>query len=372
MTPTIVVGGALANKFGSGGEAWVRLSWIRGLQRIGFDVWFIEQVDDPAPEQLDYFDRVVGAFGLADRASMLSRDGVVRGPSLTTLVGVAEESTLVNISGHIDAGALFPHFRSRVYVDIDPGFTQSWYAAGLPGARLDGHDHHVTIAERMGQADCLIPTCGLRWTTVRQPVVLDDWPLIESVIPMRFTTVGSWRGPFGPVTIDGRTYGLKVHEFRRFITLPSVAHHRFELALDIHAADEPDAQALLDNGWELVDPRRAAFDPERFREYVQASAAEFSVAQGVYVGTNSGWFSDRTVRYLASGRPALVQDTGFSRTLPTGTGLVGFRTLDEAVRGANDIVTRYGEHASAARDIAIRYFDSQQVLARFCEQCDIR
>ena len=372
MTPTIVVGGALANKLGSGGEAWVRLSWIRGLQQIGFDVWFVEQLDDPSPERLAYFDSVVEEFGLGDRAALLTAEGVVRGPVMETLVGVAEESTLVNISGHIDSAELFPRFRSRVYVDIDPGFTQSWYAAGLPGARLDGHDHHVTIAERLGQADCPIPTCGLAWKTVRQPVVLGDWPVIESEGPARFTTVGSWRGPFGPVTLDGRTFGLKVHEFRTFITLPTVAHHRFELALAIHAADEPDRQLLLANGWELVDPSDAAFDPARFRAYVQASAAEFSVAQGVYVGTNSGWFSDRTVRYLASGRPALVQDTGFSQTLPTGTGLLGFRSLEDAVRGADDIVSRFDEHAAAARNIAVRYFDAEQVLPRFCEQCDIR
>ena len=371
MTPTIVVGGALANKLGSGGEAWVRLSWIRGLQRIGFDVWFLEQIDDPSPERLDYFDRVVDEFGLGQRAALLTPDGPVRGPDIETLGDVAAESALVNISGHVDSPALFSRFRVRVYVDIDPGFTQSWHAEGLDGARLDGHDHYVTIAERIGQADCPIPACGLQWKTVRQPVVLDDWPVQPVEGPPMFTTVGSWRGPFGPVTIDDRTFGLKVHEFRRFIALPTVAHHRFELALAIHPADEADRQALLTNGWHLVDPGDAAFDPARFRAYVQASGAEFSVAQGVYVGTNSGWFSDRTVRYLASGRPALVQDTGFSRTLPTGTGLVGFQSLDDAVHGADDIVSRYDEHAAAAREIAVLHFDAHRVLPRFCEQCGI-
>lgn len=371
MRPTIVVGGALANKLGSGGEAWVRLSWIRGLQGLGFDVWFVEQMEAPGPDHLAYYDRVVAEFDLAGRAVLITAEGSIRGPDVETLGTIAETSALINISGHIDLMPLLAKFRTRVFVDIDPGFTQSWYAAGLAGARLDGHDHHVTIAEEIGRSGCLVPTCGFSWKTVRQPVVLDDWPVHEPTQRAGFTTVGSWRGPFGPVTIDRRTYGLKVHEFRALIELPSRSRHDFELALDIHPADEPDRQRLLENGWKLVDPRDAAFDPDRFRAYVQGSAAEFSVAQGVYVGTRSGWFSDRSVRYLASGRPALVQDTGFSRTLPCGNGLVPFTGLADAVTGADDIIARYDEHAAAARELAARHFDAGIVLARLCEQCGI-
>jgi len=371
VKPTIVVGGALANKCGSGGEAWVRLSWIRGLQGLGFDVWFVEQIEEPTGERVAYFDEVIDEFGLVDRAALLSNEGAVRGPELATLLDVAAESALINISGHVDHARLFERFRTRVYIDIDPGFTQSWHAAGLAGARLDGHDHYVTIAERIGATDCPIPTCGLEWKTVRQPVVLGDWPVVAPVAPLRFTTVGSWRGPFGPVTIDDRTFGLKVHEFRSIITLPTLATHLFELALDIHPGDDVDRQTLLANSWRLVDPRAAAYGPDQFRAYVQGSGAEFSVAQGVYVGTNSGWFSDRTVRYLASGRPALVQDTGFSRTLPTGMGLIAFATLDEAVRGANDAMARYDEHSLAARRLAEEHFAAERILPRLCEQCGI-
>jgi hypothetical protein len=368
---TIVVGGALANKTGSGGEAWVRLSWIRGLQRLGHDVWFIEQIHDASPEQLAYFDAVIESFGLADRACLIDDDQALRGPDIDALAAVATDSTLVNISGHVDSTRLFPRFRARIYVDIDPGFTQSWFADGLTGSRLSGHDQHFTIAEGLGRAYCPIPACGLLWKTVRQPVVLDDWPLTEAPESRAFTTVGSWRGPFGPVTIDGRTFGLKVHEFRKFIALPTASPHRFELALDIHDADRGDRDKLVANDWHLVDPREAAGDPDRFRRYVQSSAAEFSVAQGVYVGTSSGWFSDRTVRYLASGRPALVQDTGFSRTLPIGRGLFAFSSMEDAVSGADAIMANYDEHAAAARQLAVEHFEAGRVLARFCEQAGI-
>jgi hypothetical protein len=145
----------------------------------------------------------------------------------------------------------------------------------------------------------------------------------------------------------------------------------FEIALNIHPADTKDLNLLRQHGWEIVDPRTVVPDPIAFRCYVQTSGAEFSVAQGVYVETKSGWFSDRTVRYLASGKPALVQDTGFSRNYPVGDGLVAFRTLDEAVVGAEQIAGDYDRHCRVARSLAEAYFDSDQVLGGFAEQVGI-
>jgi hypothetical protein len=158
---------------------------------------------------------------------------------------------------------------------------------------------------------------------------------------------------------------LKAHEFRKFVRLPTLTHHAFEIALDLDPADRPDLESLRRNAWSIVDPKTVAGDPFTFRRYIQTSSAECSAAQGIYVQTQSGWFSDRTVRYLASGKPALVQDTGFSRTYPTGRGLVSFRTLEEAAAGADQIVRDYELHARAARAIAEEFFDSNTVLASF-------
>jgi hypothetical protein len=162
-----------------------------------------------------------------------------------------------------------------------------------------------------------------------------------------------------------------VHEFRRFIELPRRSPERFEIALDIHPGDDRDLTALRDHGWTVVEPQEVAGDPDALRSYIQGSGAEFSAAQGMYVDTECGWFSDRTVRYLASGKPAVVQETGFSRLLPVGTGLIGFRTLDEAVQAVTDVAVGYDEHAAAARQIAEDYFDSAKVLPRFCDQAGI-
>ncbi|MBW3555323.1 MAG: hypothetical protein KY454_00145 [Actinobacteria bacterium] len=373
---TVVVAGALANKAGSGGEAWVRLSWVRGLQALGLDVFFVEELDPGPgggghPAAVAYFEGVVARFGLRERATLLVGDEACCGPGLDDLVGMAPSATLVNISGHLHHARLFPAFRRRVLVDIDPGFTQVWHAAGDPGARVEGHEVHFTIGEHIGAPGCPVPTGGVQWRHVRQPVILDDWPVTACTAPCRFTTVASWRGPFGPVELDGRTYGLKAHEFRKVIELPRRSPHTFELALAIHPDDEVDRRALVRHGWHLVDPGPAAAQPETFRSYVQGSGAEFSVAQGVYVGTGSGWFSDRTVRYLASGRPALVQDTGFSSVLPTGDGLVRFRTLEEAVTGAERITRDHAAHAEAARAIAKEHFAAERILPRFCDEAGI-
>jgi hypothetical protein len=373
VTTTVFVAGALANKPGQAGEAWVKLSWLRGLEGLGMDVRFVEELAPSVDERaaVAWFGSVAEAFGLQERATLLRDGRAISGPPLEELADLASAAALVNISGHLTFPALFRAFRRRVMVDIDPGFTQFWHAQELEGTNIEGHDAYFTIGELIGSPGCPIPTGGIAWQPVRQPVVLDDWPVAAAGQPDRFTTIASWRGPFGPVEHEGTLYGLKVHEFRRFIELPRRSPHRFEIALDIHPGDRRDLEGLRARGWSIRDPRDVAGDPDALRDYVQGSGAEFSAAQGMYVETACGWFSDRTTRYLASGHPALVQDTGFSRLLPVGDGLIPFRTLDEAVAGAADIADRYAEHCEAARRLAEEHFESSLVLARFCEQAGI-
>jgi hypothetical protein len=197
---------------------------------------------------------------------------------------------------------------------------------------------------------------------------LEEWPRANGGDPDRFTTIASWRGAYGPIDFEGETLGLKVHEFRKMIDLPEQVDLDFEIALDIHPDDVNDLNALRDHGWRIVDPKAVVPDPSSFRRYVQASGAEFSVAQAIYVKAEVGWFSDRTVRYLASGKPALVQDTGFTHNYPVTEGLVAFRTIEEAADGARRISADYEDHSEGARQLAERYFDSDKVLGRFLEQ----
>jgi len=221
--------------------------------------------------------------------------------------------------------------------------------------------------DERGAPDCAIPTCGIDWVTTKPPVELGEWPSSPVGDGKRFTTVVTWRGAFGPLEYDGRTYGLRVHEFRRFLELPALTSTPFEVALDIDDADGRDVRRLEENGWTLVDPRAAAGDPWRYRTYVQGSSAELMIAKNLYVDTRGGWFSDRSCCYLASGRPVLAQDTGLERLVPCGEGLITFSTMEEAVAGVQEIVGDYARHSIAAREIAVEYFAAGRVLPRLLE-----
>jgi len=365
----ILLAGAVANKARQGGEAWVRLNWLLGLRQLGFDVHFVEQLQAGAPAgAVDFFDATMQCHGLAECATLLDGDDALCGPPLAQVIEFAGEAdALVNISGHLAHERMMERVKRRVYVDIDPGFTQIWHAQGAE-LGLENHDVHFTIGENIGTPGCPIPTSGILWHKTRPPVVLDAWPAVEAPAFGRFTTVANWRGSYGPIQFEGRTYGLKVHEFRKFIELPKRTKLPFEIALGIHAADHKDSSALETAGWRLTSPTVAGGSAEAFRDFVRGSGAEFSVAQGVYVHTASGWFSDRTAVYLASGRPAMVQDTGFSRNLPTGEGLLTFSTMDEAVAGSEAIIRDYAKHSRAARAVAEEYFDSNKVLGQLISE----
>ncbi|MEY2434167.1 MAG: hypothetical protein QOC92_3892 [Acidimicrobiaceae bacterium] len=354
---TIVVAGALANKAGSGGEAWVRMSWLTGFQRVGFDVRFVEQLSGGSQEQIHYFRDVVAEFGVTDVSTLIADGRTVLGPPVESLFDIASSSPLVNISGHLD-GPLRDAFRTRIYIDIDPGFTQIWHEQGLLGDALERHTEHLTIGENIGTKYCDLPTGGFRWRPTRQPVVLDQWPVTPTPESARFTTVANWRGPYGPVEWQGHSYGLKVHEFRKFIELPRHAPGTFEVALSIDPSDEKDRLALIENGWKLTDPVEASSTPTAFREYVMNSGAEFSVAQGMYVDSNCGWFSDRSVRYLAAGKPVIVQDTGFGTCLPVGEGLLPFSSVAGVASAIRALESDYEHHALAARSLAQSHFDA--------------
>jgi hypothetical protein len=377
----ILVSGAIANKPGNGGEAWVRLSWVLGLRRLGHDVCLVEQIESgecrdaagrPAP-----FERSANLRSFAAAVESLPRDCPAAllcdggragaGMSLAEVIGWAERADLlVNVSGHLEIEAIKMGPRRRAYVDVDPGFTQIWAEDGAE-AGLEGHDAYFTVGENIGTEGCSIPTAGFDWLPLPPPVTLAAWPDVPAPRDARFTTVAAWRSPLGALTHRGVVFEGKHHQWRRLIELPRRSPHRFEIALQLDPADAADRRALEAGGWRLVGPDQVAATPGAFRSYVQGSAAELSVAHPVYVDTASGWISDRTVRYLASGRPALVQETGIAAGYGAGEGLLTFRTLEEAVAGAEAIAGDYETHRRAARALAETHFDSDRVLGRFLE-----
>ena len=382
--PGVVLGGALAQRPHVGGHTWVFLHYLLGLRRLGWDVLFVDRLDPGMcvgeegesssfadSVNLRYLAEVMERFGLGGDWSLLYDGGrEVAGLGRDEVIErTAGSALLINVMGYLDDEEILAAAPLRVFLDIDPGFGQIWKELGLHDL-FRGHDRFVTVGSRVGSPDCGVPDCGLDWIPILPPVELAEWPA-QSDRGSRFTSVASWRGAFGPLEYEGRTLGLRVHEFRRFFELPERAPAAFEVALDIDEAEAKDLDALREHGWRLADPRQVAGDPWTYRDYIQGSAAELMVAKNMYVETRSGWFSDRSACYLASGRPVLAQDTGLEGVLPTGEGLITFTTLEEAVAGVEEINRDYERHSCAARRIAEEHLATDRVLPRLLEELGV-
>lgn len=384
MPETAIVAGSVAQRPNAGGHTWVFLQYLLGFRDLGWDTILLDRLEPdmctgpsgaPCPVESSvnflYLQDVLKRFGLTDSYALLYDDGArCLGMSRDNLLErVSQSALLLNVNGFIADEQVLERSNLRAFLDIDPGFGQMWRELGLHDPFV-GHDAYVTIGENIGQPDCEIPTGGIDWVTTAQPVVLEHWP-VQPRGGEAFTSVVSWRGPAAPVVYRDKTYGLRVHEFRKFASLPKLSSERFEVALEIHPADQADADLLRSNGWALVDPASVARDPWSYRDYVQRSTAELMIAKNMYVESRSGWFSDRSICYLASGKPVLAQDTGFSRLYEAGEGLVAFNDLDEAAAGADAIASDYEAHCRAARDLAEEHFDSRKVLSRLTSRLGI-
>jgi hypothetical protein len=273
----IAIGGSVAQKPGNAGHTWQFLQYLLGFRRLGFDVLLVDSLAaaDPALHAagVGYLERTMRRHGLDDAWTVSLGDGRHVGLGRARVLRHLRDSDLLlNVMGFVDDDELLAAARRRVFLDTDPGFGQLWRELELADV-FAGHDAHVTIGERIGSADCELPTCGLRWVTTPQPVVLDEWPRATEPPRRGFTSVASWRGAYGPIKYGGRRYGLRVHEFRRFAELPRLTGQRFEPALAIDASDEADRALLEDAGWDLLDPAAVAASTTGYRRFIAESAA---------------------------------------------------------------------------------------------------
>ena len=409
---TIILSGMIAAEPWQGGATWAVLQYILGFRQLGHEVFFIEPIQPKAlrpagnpladSENADYFRQVADGFGFRGQSALLLADTrETFGLSYEQLKEVAQRAdVLINISGMLTDETLTASIPVRVYLDLDPAFNQLWQDVQKIDMRFAGHTHHVTIGQNIGvnsrssrreeahskfpdprpqtpdpkmsepphvgcyeEENCPVPTCGLNWLKTFQPLVLEHWPVAREIKHDALTTIAHWRG-YGSIEHQGVTYGQKVHSLRQFFSLPTLTPEKFLLALAIHPAETKDLAALAANRWSLADPACVANTPARYREFIQGSKAEFGLAKSGYVHSRCGWFSDRSVCYLASGRPVIAQDTGFRRRLPTGEGLFVFNGADDVLHAIDAMNSDYAKHAARARAIAVEYFDSDKVLAR--------
>jgi hypothetical protein len=358
-----------------GGASWAVLQYVLGLEKLGCDVLFVEEWKPP-PDATSlartpsgsYFRQVARAFDLDERSALLraGTDETIGLPYPRLRERCRDADLLLNISGILTDPDLMSHIPVRAYLDLDPVFNQLWHQSGID-MRFEPHNRFVTVGQALGTPDCPVPTSGRDWIATLPPVVLDRWPARDGPGDGSFTSVGNWRG-YGSVEHDGVHYGQRVHSMRLFMDLPRRTDARFRLALAIHPDERPDLIGLAENGWELVDPVEAAGTPSRYERFIQRSTAELGIAKSGYVLSRSGWFSDRSACYLASGRPVIAQETGFSRFLPTGEGLLSFQTVDDAVAGVESIRSSYKRHAHRARELAEDLLDSDVVLGKLLER----
>ena len=358
------------------GSVWNRFNYVSGLRALGHEVFFVEEVGSgwrvDASGQACDFDRsinrrhfayTVREFGLDGRACQLHEgDDRTEGLARKDIEAVCNRADLLlNFSGHAKSDLVMAGVRRRAYIDQDPVYTQLWqaeYGADLGFAR---HDVFFSVGLNIGSPRSPIPSCGLRWHPQLPPVDLKRWPMRPIAGTPTFTSVASLGG-YRDLCYRGVQYSSKHAEFERLAALPLRASLPFQIAV------RPDAfpRSLIDDmrqgGWRISDAARLS-DLDAYQQFIACSGAEICVAKGAYVHSHSGWLSDRSGHYLASGKPVLAQATGFEEVLPVGEGLIPFEGIDGAIAGAQAIASDYPKHCRAARDFAEKHLAAPRVMA---------
>jgi hypothetical protein len=397
----IIVTGLIAT-YPLGGVSWDYIQYVKGLSLLGHEVFYLEDAGkwgDSSEEQgkwvynprlgtfteecafnLHYLQEVLASIGpqMIGHWAFRTPQGEYFGLTEREIEQICMQADLLlNISGCCLLRERYQGCRSKVYVDTDPLYTQFKLAAVHRGTAtadqaysVDSilkHDCFFSFGENIGAPSCRIPDCGLNWHTTRQPIVLRDWPFTYVPRAAAFTTVMSWTNEDMLPAFDGEIYGGKNVEFMKFMNLPSGVSAPLEIALSGPAP----VDRLRQHGWQVVDGYQKSSTMNAYRNYLGGSRGEWSIAKNVYVASRSGWFSTRSAAYLALGKPVVVQDTGFSRYLPTGSGLFAFTTFDEAVSAIDHIQSNYRIHCEAARAIAEEHFRSEKVLARLLDDAGL-
>lgn len=357
----------------AGGHMWAYLNWALGLRKLGCRVVWLEAVHhgDPVDEvqaRVAMLKIRLARYGLADCVALCSWSNEPLPfralEACISLESASDADLLLNLAYGIPAD-LIKRFRRSVMLDYDPGLTQIWMNTGQ--IRIPRHDVYFTIGETVGHPGARFPDCGVKWHYTPPCVALDWWPVHQSGLDASFTTVSNWIMKDW-VEYDGESYpNDKRTAFLPFLGMPRRTTQPLELALCLGGSDD-ERRAILEQGWLVRESREITAAPWDYQAYIQGSRGEFSCAKPSYVRLETAWISERTLCYLASGKPAIVQYTGRSRFLPESAGLFRFRDFDGAVRALEMVGGTYDEQCQLARGLAEEYFDAQQVVSRLLEK----
>jgi hypothetical protein len=371
----IIIAGIIA-RYPFGGVTWCSLMYLLGLRALGHEVYYLEDTGECVYDYakntisldsaygLNYINCSLAQFGLEKRWIFVDYKGEYFGKTKEQTKEICKTADLfINLSG----GAWFwrEEYREipqKIFIDTDPAFTQAAIAKG-EGWYVEffkGFDRLFTFGRNIGAEDCAVAKTPFEWKKTWQPVVCEEWE--TDIPPARdiFTTVMTWKNQ-SFADADGN----KDKQFKHFLDLPAQTDQPIELAVN-------GAQGLLrSHGWQTVEGMNVSKDINLYRDYIQSSKAEFSVAKDLYVSTRSGWFSDRSECYLAASRPVLVQETGFGKYLPTGEGLLSFNNAEEALDGIGRVNADYQKHSRKAREIAREFFDAKVVLPQMLREAGV-
>lgn len=388
----IIVSG-LAVTFPLGGVFWDYIQYLHGLYLLGHDVYYLEDtggwVYDPEAMTFveDFHCNVEKLRGFLKSLSPdLEKRFCIRGPNekfwgldekaFRTIISHAD--VFINISATCQLREEYLKIPVKILIDSDPLYTQASipdYLAGTIDAKskqnidnLLKHDLFFSFGENIGRDDCLVPDELFAWQPTRQPIVLESWK--NPLVPRRkvFTTVLSWQPIQQNLTVNGVEYGGKNKEFLGLVDLPQKTGATLELAMGGGKAPE---DLLREYGWQIVNGHEMSSSADVYRDYIENSLAEFSTAKNAYVASKSGWFSCRSACYLAAGRPVVVQDTGFSRIIPSGLGIVSFTNEEEALNGLESVLGNWEKHSQEAVRLASEYFDSHKVLHKLLSDAEV-
>jgi hypothetical protein len=376
--PTVVISPFNVAGFPEGGgHFWVYLQYVLGLRQLGCDVYWLEGFRSKGRAQqeaaaLAAFKGRIKQHGLAEKCILyLANGNQALREAPTEYLDMASEAAeavferadlLLNFHYAISPG-LLARFRRAALVDIDPGLLQFWISRGQ--LSVPRHDCYFTISEGVAKRVGRIPDTGLPWIPIRPAVSLEHWPAVFDPRAEAFTTVSIWDSSDWIVDHEQTYENTKRVAYLEFVDLPALTRQPLELALFLRTERDLEEQRDLQRrGWRVRHSREVAATPEEYQKYIQGSRGEFSCAKPSYVKLQTGWVSDRTICYLASGKPVVVQDTGPTSFLPNGEGIFRFSTAQQAAAAFDAISSHYERHCRVAREIAESFFDARRVVEK--------
>jgi hypothetical protein len=350
-----------------GGHVWMYLNWALGLRSVGCRVIWLELLPDqmPVPSLLNrvrILKGVLGRYGLDDNVALASDSGgelPAEAVDCLTLEAATTADLLLNQIYEMPAQVV-ARFRRSALLDSDPGLLQYWIDSGY--IHVATHDVYFTIGERLDMR------CGIPWEHTNACAALDWWPVVPADQGAPFTTVSNWTVGKWVRDAQGLYRTDKRSAFLPFLAVPAETEQPMELALYLSSSEDEERATLQRQGWRVRDSRTVAQTPWEYQRYIQTSRGEFSCAKPSYVRMGNAWMSDRTLCYLASGKPAVVQHTGPSSYLPDAAGLFRFRDPDDAVKCLETVAADYPRQCRLAREVAEEFFDAKKVFGKLLER----